>query len=1329
MTNSHGYVLEYPRIRVDHFDQAHISLPASLLSHRRSISKIVSPNTESLPFAQAQTHFDKPLLYLLTHIHTDHLKGLDRPGITAPIYCSAVTKKLLLKYERQNTRIQNHHHATHTNPIGVVRPYAHLRVTHDHATAKARLSGYHSTSLDLLHPLPYNTPTKVQYTPTSTVTLTLIESNHMFGGTMFLIQGAQGAVLHTGDMRAENWWCDALTRNPILSPYLCWSKSANHMTTKDQVDAHKWADHIDSLDSSSSSLPGAQESSQSQNDSLSHHDSTTHSPHESSSYHSRPNRSQLRLRNIYLDTELLLCNQTVPTKQAACLDMITLMRLYPPSTIFFLNCWTWGYEDMLIYTAKAFGCKIHVDRFKYTMYKAARSEIPFLAHIVTKDGTSTRFHACEKRNVCAHVQKLASRYSAAADSMLAKQVLAAHSQTDSSSPDPQTRWGPPRSQPEPMLVYINPGQVSADRWPNMLEDTKLRLQAAQRGETAYPEALVVPIERHSTLPELQKFVGLFRPKTVSPNTILDPKGGLDYYLLHHLFGHVLAGAEDTRKLADEGFLMLGDKTWSFYEAQLARAREQAQTNPALRGGDAAVADSNEAVHAASASLNHITQSVGESIDAFQLEKLSKLRGISFKGLMMQNMAGNLAAMLEIERWRRVAGIDEQLEGLDMVIEDSMGSTQEGKADVSVRSIDYDADHSQLGETQALPLKRKTAGLHVNEAAKHVRPASPQASSSVPPEDVDEALCAHAPSCAPPPPPPLLLLQQQQKQRQRQSIDAVQTQDSQSSAEEASTELTEHLASRYINVLIHHFNIPFHRSDASYISMWKTVRENMPEDAQKVEEHWFRETGVLPPLWNEESDRNVPPHQSDFGSDHPVQQQRMKTVEAAAVEEDEKHMILGEIFSSFVDMLNTIASSSNNHHVGLVPASTTQDRTVALQLILAHFSKLGFHNRMGAETSIDSSGESHGSCLPHTSSAAIEWKALSVPLTALTLHLTTELQNISTKIKPSHDAIETDTENATLALHLTGILLAHRPINTNIETSTVLTLLDSVISIVEAVPKDISTLSKKTRNWIVLASAILRAEELDEVILEPFEDRLLRLAQDSDGPLRMMGSIPETETGLSASSQSALSNLLQTRGTDEFDVMHGINERVMVDDEEASSLQIRAPRVAGEAKSISLQSVGVQSTLSQSPLSKHIPTLDCPLPRPTLQTTSEAEVEAMGDTDSIMTSQKTNDNLQGDTIESISAAAAFSEASQASSATQEEEEDETMSEESPLASLPVGKGIDKIGNRDRQDERRNMVKSISLPSFMLTDERMALSKRRIDTVEEDVSRRRTRQVRK
>jgi hypothetical protein len=38
--------------------------------------------------------------------------------------------------------------------------------------------------------------------------------------------------------------------------------------------------------------------------------------------------------------------------------MVELMRLCPPTAAFFLNAWTWGYEDMLKAAASAFGCKV-----------------------------------------------------------------------------------------------------------------------------------------------------------------------------------------------------------------------------------------------------------------------------------------------------------------------------------------------------------------------------------------------------------------------------------------------------------------------------------------------------------------------------------------------------------------------------------------------------------------------------------------------------------------------------------------------------------------------------------------------------------------------------------------------------------------------------------------------------------------------------------------------------------------------------------------------------------------------------------------------------------
>ena len=35
----------------------------------------------------------------------------------------------------------------------------------------------------------------------------------------YLIEGSKGAILHTGDFRAEPWFLDGLTRHPSLQPY------------------------------------------------------------------------------------------------------------------------------------------------------------------------------------------------------------------------------------------------------------------------------------------------------------------------------------------------------------------------------------------------------------------------------------------------------------------------------------------------------------------------------------------------------------------------------------------------------------------------------------------------------------------------------------------------------------------------------------------------------------------------------------------------------------------------------------------------------------------------------------------------------------------------------------------------------------------------------------------------------------------------------------------------------------------------------------------------------------------------------------------------------
>lgn len=137
----------------------------------------------------------------------------------------------------------------------------------------------------------------------------------------FLIEGTKGAVLHTGDLRAEPVFLSSLSRNPFVQRYLA------------------------PLSSSLSEPPQCLD-----------------------------NPVQT-LEAIYLDTACLLSTSTVPTKvcrphvfydlsdsnnsqEQATNGLIQLMLHFPSHTRFFINSWTWGYEDILKAVARAFTTKV-----------------------------------------------------------------------------------------------------------------------------------------------------------------------------------------------------------------------------------------------------------------------------------------------------------------------------------------------------------------------------------------------------------------------------------------------------------------------------------------------------------------------------------------------------------------------------------------------------------------------------------------------------------------------------------------------------------------------------------------------------------------------------------------------------------------------------------------------------------------------------------------------------------------------------------------------------------------------------------------------------------
>ncbi|KAL2135047.1 hypothetical protein VTI74DRAFT_9967 [Chaetomium olivicolor] len=162
MSTFNGLVAEFPDIRVDFF----------------------RPHPELRP----------PLACFLSHIHSDHLAGLE--NLRSPfVYCSAATRQMLLRLERYPCRIN----------------YAR-------GILEARIQKYRHLK-NLLKPIPLETPTLLELEPGNHLQVTLFDANHCPGAVMFLFEGQGKAILYTGDIRSEPWFVNAIARSPFLIEY------------------------------------------------------------------------------------------------------------------------------------------------------------------------------------------------------------------------------------------------------------------------------------------------------------------------------------------------------------------------------------------------------------------------------------------------------------------------------------------------------------------------------------------------------------------------------------------------------------------------------------------------------------------------------------------------------------------------------------------------------------------------------------------------------------------------------------------------------------------------------------------------------------------------------------------------------------------------------------------------------------------------------------------------------------------------------------------------------------------------------------------------------
>ncbi|KAG9126508.1 hypothetical protein FRC07_003176 [Ceratobasidium sp. 392] len=294
--------------------------------------------------------------------------------------------------------------------------------------------------------LPLDTPTKLDIGPSEIATVTLLDANHCPGAVIFLIEGRRGAVLHTGDIRAEPAMVARLTKSPYLAPYL----------------------------------------------------------------EGRNGKAPLKkLECIYLDTASMLGTQIVPSKAEAIGGLLELIDLYSQDTQFFINAWTWGYEDIFLGLKARFNTKIHVDRHKYTVLNSLNNYIP-----------SPSFTP---------------------ENLKAEPVQPVRRKTHRASMI--------HNEPVKKVVYINPSAMAEDEWKTYVVDTASQLQAGH-----FVDTLRVPLSRHSTLAELQSFVARFRPKNIFPNTLIPSLDGLDWACLPGIFAHCLSpdGYEALRESTLDG---------------------------------------------------------------------------------------------------------------------------------------------------------------------------------------------------------------------------------------------------------------------------------------------------------------------------------------------------------------------------------------------------------------------------------------------------------------------------------------------------------------------------------------------------------------------------------------------------------------------------------------------------------------------------------------------------------------------------------------------------------------------------------------------------------
>ncbi|WWD22472.1 hypothetical protein CI109_106965 [Kwoniella shandongensis] len=421
-----GHLLEFPQIRVDAF------IPSP--STPWSIPSLPSSSTHPFPLRPAPN----AQLFLLTHVHSDHLIGLTE-NFTGKIICTPDTKRMLLRLEPEVER-------------GYLEDGLRERRRLRFGGLKARLEGKGKDErlVDRIEAIPYGHPKEFElgyeHGKPQMVTITLLDANHCPGSAMFLVTSNNKAVLHTGDVRADSQMMQSLKRNPAVQEYIAPTTLYKRKTE------------------------------------------------------GKCSAGRRMMDRIYLDTAAVLGTGDMPDREPVLQDLVEQMSLYPSDTIFFLNTWCFGWEHVIQAVARYFNEPVHVDRYKRSIYTAVETD-PFLLGCTTTDPDATRFHACERFAKCKNCRRF------------------------------ERGNRQPVHNLDKRIVNVNMVEIKQASWTIQHETFLDALGKAACGEGPWPYTIDVPLARHSTLPELQNLVALFKPLAVTPNTVAPFTKGLDYFLL------------------------------------------------------------------------------------------------------------------------------------------------------------------------------------------------------------------------------------------------------------------------------------------------------------------------------------------------------------------------------------------------------------------------------------------------------------------------------------------------------------------------------------------------------------------------------------------------------------------------------------------------------------------------------------------------------------------------------------------------------------------------------------------------------------------------------